>query len=51
MINPPYGDRIGERDDLRALYGTLGKVLREHFAGWRVGLVRTGHLCRMVRCG
>jgi len=39
MVNPPYGDRIGERDDLRALYGTLGKVLREHFAGWRVGLV------------
>ncbi len=39
MINPPYGERIGERDDLRPLYATLGAVLRERFAGWRVGLV------------
>jgi putative N6-adenine-specific DNA methylase len=39
MVNPPYGGRIGEKGDLRALYGTLGAVLRERFAGWRVGLV------------
>ncbi len=39
MVNPPYGARIGEAGDLRALYGTLGKVLRENFSGWRVGLV------------
>ncbi|MFN3614318.1 MAG: class I SAM-dependent RNA methyltransferase [Rubrimonas sp.] len=39
MVNPPYGERIGEKDDLRPLYGTLGRVLRERFAGWRVGLV------------
>ncbi|TVQ56678.1 MAG: class I SAM-dependent RNA methyltransferase [Rhodobacteraceae bacterium] len=39
MVNPPYGARIGERDDLRALYGAFGRVLRERFGGWRVGLV------------
>lgn len=39
IVNPPYGARIGEPEALRALYGTLGKVLRERFAGWRVGLV------------
>ena len=39
VVNPPYGERIGEGDDLRPLYATLGAVLRERFAGWRVGLV------------
>lgn len=39
MVNPPYGARIGEAGDLRALYGALGKVLTQRFAGWRVGLV------------
>jgi putative N6-adenine-specific DNA methylase len=39
MVNPPYGGRIGERELLRGLYGTLGKVLRAGFSGWRVGVV------------
>ena len=39
MINPPYGTRIGDRKLLFALYGTLGRVLTDRFAGWRVGLV------------
>ena len=39
MVNPPYGARIGEGEGLRALYQTLGRVLRERFSGWRVGLV------------
>jgi putative N6-adenine-specific DNA methylase len=39
IVNPPYGERIGDKGDLRALYGTLGRVLRERFTGWRVGLV------------
>lgn len=38
MINPPYGARIGEVKKLTPLYGSLGKVLRERFRGWRVGL-------------
>lgn len=39
MINPPYGGRIGNRKLLFGLYGSLGTVLKERFAGWRVGLV------------
>ncbi|KAF0676000.1 THUMP domain-containing class I SAM-dependent RNA methyltransferase [Profundibacterium mesophilum] len=39
MVNPPYGARIGNKKLLYALYGKLGAVLAERFAGWRVGLV------------
>jgi len=38
MVNPPYGDRIGEKGRLQALYRTLGHTLRTRFSGWRVGL-------------
>ncbi len=39
MVNPPYGERIGDRAALAALYRSLGSVLRARFAGWRLGLV------------
>lgn len=39
MVNPPYGARIGNRKQLFALYGALGQVLTERFAGWRLGMV------------
>ncbi|MEM8553831.1 MAG: class I SAM-dependent RNA methyltransferase [Pseudomonadota bacterium] len=39
ITNPPYGARIGNRKLLFALYGTLGRVLRDRFQGWRVGIV------------
>lgn len=39
MVNPPYGARIGDRKQLFGLYGALGTVLKERFAGWRVGIV------------
>ncbi|MEQ9258318.1 MAG: class I SAM-dependent RNA methyltransferase [Roseovarius sp.] len=39
MINPPYGERIGNKKMLYGLYGNLGQVLKERFSGWRVGLV------------
>lgn len=41
IVNPPYGARIGNKKLLFALYGSLGKTLKEHFAGWRVGIVTT----------
>lgn len=41
MINPPYGDRIGNKRQLFGLYGALGKQLSTHFKGWRVGLITT----------
>ncbi|EPX79290.1 THUMP domain-containing class I SAM-dependent RNA methyltransferase [Litoreibacter arenae] len=39
IVNPPYGGRIGDKKQLFALYGTLGKTLKERFSGWRVALV------------
>jgi putative N6-adenine-specific DNA methylase len=39
IVNPPYGDRIGDKARLHALYRTLGQTLLTHFAGWRVGLI------------
>ncbi len=39
MVNPPYGERIGDKGDLFALHAALGRVLRERFSSWRVGLV------------
>ena len=39
IVNPPYGDRVGDRQTITALYRALGRVLSERFAGWRVGLI------------
>jgi 23S rRNA (guanine2445-N2)-methyltransferase / 23S rRNA (guanine2069-N7)-methyltransferase len=39
ITNPPYGERMGERIELPALYGTLGTRLREDFAGWRAAVL------------
>jgi putative N6-adenine-specific DNA methylase len=39
MINPPYGDRIGEKSKLSSLYRALGQTLMTKFKGWRVGLI------------
>ena len=43
IANPPYGVRIGDPAELRALYPKLGDNLKRHFAGWRVFLF-TGDL-------
>ena len=34
LCNPPYGERIGEDQDLRALYKTIGDVFRDRCQGW-----------------
>jgi putative N6-adenine-specific DNA methylase len=39
IVNPPYGDRLGETNKLRPLYRALGHTLLTRFSGWRVGLV------------
>ncbi|NRP29649.1 MULTISPECIES: class I SAM-dependent RNA methyltransferase [unclassified Aliiroseovarius] len=39
IVNPPYGERIGDKKQLFALHGRLGQVLQERFSGWRVGLI------------
>ncbi len=38
-VNPPYGERLGERGQLRLLYASLGARLRGRFPGWRAGVL------------
>jgi len=38
VMNPPYGERIGDSDELAELYPKLGSVLKQRFAGWKVGI-------------
>lgn len=39
ITNPPYGERMGERENLPTLYRSLGERLREHFTGWRAAIL------------
>lgn len=41
ITNPPYGERLGERDTVEALYRDLGKVTRR-LQGWSVFVI-TAH--------
>lgn len=38
VVNPPYGERLGEQKTLIPLYTGLGEVLRNRFAGWRASI-------------
>jgi 23S rRNA (guanine2445-N2)-methyltransferase / 23S rRNA (guanine2069-N7)-methyltransferase len=38
VLNPPYGERLGEVSELRSLYAAFGARLKTHFSGWRAGL-------------
>lgn len=39
IVNPPYGERIGNKKALLGLYQEFGEIMRQRFTGWRVGLV------------
>lgn len=39
VVNPPYGERIGDLDQLRGLYRSLGEKLREQFDGWQAAIL------------
>lgn len=39
LTNPPYGLRISDGADLRALYARLGDVVRAGGRGWQLGLL------------
>lgn len=38
IVNPPYGERLGEVEELQPLYTLLGEKLKEGFAGWRAAV-------------
>ncbi|MBU2514067.1 bifunctional 23S rRNA (guanine(2069)-N(7))-methyltransferase RlmK/23S rRNA (guanine(2445)-N(2))-methyltransferase RlmL [bacterium] len=43
VMNPPYGIRIGETEQLIHLYANIGKQLRDKFLGWHASIF-TGNL-------
>ena len=43
IINPPYGKRLGEEEDLRELYCQIGDVMKKQCRGW-TGYVLTGNM-------
>ena len=38
IVNPPYGERLGEKRELEHLYSEMGECWREHFPDWRIAL-------------
>lgn len=38
VVNPPYGERLGEVEALKDVYGTLGDKLKEQFVGWKAAI-------------
>ena len=43
LMNPPYGERMGEAEALAAWYPQLGDWLKQRFAGWDAWIL-TGDL-------
>lgn len=39
IVNPPYGARIGDEDNLRDVYRDLGFTLKHRFKGWNCWLL------------
>lgn len=50
LTNPPYGERLGDVETLKHTYQDLGRVMKNQFAGWTLG-VFTGNadLARELR--
>jgi 23S rRNA (guanine2069-N7)-methyltransferase / 23S rRNA (guanine2445-N2)-methyltransferase len=38
VCNPPYGERLGEKDSLAVLYRQLGETMVAEFAGWQAAI-------------
>ena len=43
ITNPPYGERLGDFQELTPIYKKLGVVLQKNFAGWKAA-VFTGNI-------
>ncbi|GAB3276672.1 bifunctional 23S rRNA (guanine(2069)-N(7))-methyltransferase RlmK/23S rRNA (guanine(2445)-N(2))-methyltransferase RlmL [Parahaliea aestuarii] len=38
VCNPPYGERLGEKESLRYLYRELGEAMKREFDGWQAAI-------------
>ncbi len=43
IVNPPYGRRMGEEEELKGLYRRIGDIFKQRCRGW-TGYVLTGNL-------
>jgi putative N6-adenine-specific DNA methylase len=50
IVNPPYGERMGEKEKLEPLYKMLGDVFKQHCKGY-TAYVFTGNLDLGKRVG
>ena len=39
VTNPPYGERVGSKDELRGVYRSFGRVLRERCGGFTAAIL------------
>ncbi|MDH5433852.1 MAG: bifunctional 23S rRNA (guanine(2069)-N(7))-methyltransferase RlmK/23S rRNA (guanine(2445)-N(2))-methyltransferase RlmL [Gammaproteobacteria bacterium] len=39
IVNPPYSERLGEVDEVKALYKELGNILKTQFMGWQASIL------------
>ncbi len=39
IVNPPYSERLGEREEVESLYSQLGELLKSKFVGWRASVL------------
>jgi len=50
ICNPPYGQRLGEQEQLAPLYREIGDTLKQHWTGWTAWIF-TGNLPLAKRIG
>lgn len=39
VVNPPYGERLGDEEEVKALYVKLGERLKTAFVGWQAAVL------------
>lgn len=50
VLNPPYGERLGDEEELIPLYRSIGEVVGEHWPGWRLAVFTSNdRLARKVK--
>jgi len=47
VTNPPYGERLGNKEELKFLYRDFGNILKQHFPHWTAAILAgTPELCK-----
>jgi len=50
VMNPPYGERLADADELAAFYPKLGDALKQRYAGWTAYILTADlRLAKLIR--